>query len=122
MAVNWDEHVNTRFYGEDGAYIENHEEVEFKSGRRIYYLKNSIPSKSFAVNLSLNDMKGERLDGKTEFEWFLYWYEYVAKSGTETFYLADLVTKAGTREYRLTDVPTWSGQAFKEVALTLEEA
>ena len=121
MAVAWNENVNTRFYGQDGTYIENTEEVEYKSGRRIYYLKNTLPAKSIAVNLMLNDKRGERVDGKTEFEWFLYWYEYVCKSGTESFYLTDLISAKGTREYRLTDVPTWEGQAFKEVSLTIEE-
>ena len=121
MAVAWNENVNTRFYGQDGTYIENTEEVEYKSGRRIYYLKNTLPAKSIAVNLTLNDKRGERVDGKTEFEWFLYWYEYVCKSGTESFYLTDLISAKGTREYRLTDVPTWEGQAFKEVSLTIEE-
>ena len=122
MAVNWDERVNARFYGQDGTYIENTEEVEFKSGRRIYYLKNSIPLKSIAVSLMLDDRKANRTDGRTEFEWFLYWYEYVCKSGAETFYLTDLISGQGTREYRLTDVPTWEGQGYKEVSLTLEEA
>lgn len=122
MAVEWDSHVNTRFFGEDGAYIENTEEVEFKSGRRIYYLKNTLPAKSFACSLLLKDKKGERVDGRTEFEWFLYWYEYVCKSGSETFYLPDLVARQSSREYRLTDVPTWEGQAYKEVSLTIEEA
>lgn len=122
MAVNWDSRVNSRFYGAEGSYAENFEEVEFKSGRRIFYLKNSLPAKSFAVSLSLSDRKEGSVGGKTEFEWFLYWYEYVAKSGTETFYLPDLVSGEGSREYRLTDVPTWTGQAVKEVSLALEEA
>ena len=121
MAIEWSENVNTRFYGQDGTYVENWEEVEYKSGRRIYYLKNTLPAKSIAVNLMLNDRKAERVDGKTEFEWFLYWYEYVCKSGTETFYLTDLISGNSTREYRLTEAPTWEGQAFKEVTLTLEE-
>ena len=121
MAIEWSENVNTRFYGQDGTYVENWEEVEYKSGRRVYYLKNTLPAKSIAVNLMLNDRKAERVDGKTEFEWFLYWYEYVCKSGTETFYLTDLISGNSTREYRLTEVPTWEGQAFKEVTLTIEE-
>lgn len=122
MAVDWDSHVNTRFYGQDGTYVENFEEVEYKSGRRTYYLKNSLPAKSIACSLMLSDKRGERVDGKTEFEWFLFWYERVCKSGTETFLLTDLITQDGEREYRLTDVPTWEGQAYKEVSLTLEEA
>lgn len=122
MAVEWDSRVNTRFYGQDSTYIENWEEVEYKSGRRIRYLKNSLPAKSFSLCLQLDDRKGRREDGKTEFERFLWWYEYVCKSGTETFYLIDLVTHEGTREYRLADVPSWEGQAFKEVSLTIEEA
>ena len=121
MAVNWCSYVNTKFYGQDGTYIENTEEVEYKSGRRIYHLKNSLPAKSIAVNIMLNDKRDEREDGRTEFEWFLYWYEYVCKSGTESFYLTDLISQQGTREYRLTEVPSWEGQAYKEVALTLEE-
>lgn len=121
MAKEWNKYVNTKFYGHDGGYKENTEEVEFKSGRVIQYLKNSVPKKTHAVNLRCNDCKNERVFGKTEFEWFLWWYEYVIKSGSEPFYLTDLTTGSGTKEYRLKDTPSWNGQKHKEISLSLEE-
>ncbi len=120
MAQEWDSHVNTRFYGQDGSYAENTEEVEFKSGRKIYYLKNSTPSKTHALSLTVDDR--EKVDGKTEFQWFLYWYENTIKSGTLSFYLTDIIAKEGTREYRITEPPTWEGLGAKEIELQLEEA
>lgn len=119
MAQAWNNHVNTRFYGQDGSYNDNREEVEFKSGRKVYYLKNSIPTKTHALNLTLND--STLIDGKTEFQWFLYWYENTIKSGTLTFYLYDIITHIDLKEYRFTDVPQWEGQSMKMVSISIEE-
>ena len=121
MAQNWDEHVNTNFYGQDGGYAENTEEIEFKSGRSISYLKNSVPRKTHSVNLSLSDRDSEKTDELTEFGYFLNWYENTIKSGTLSFYLPDIATRLGTKEYRLTEPPSWTGQGVKEVSLSLEE-
>lgn len=125
MAQNWNKYVNSNFYGLDGSYLDNTEIVEFKSGRVIKYLKNSTPKKQFALNLSLDDktliLDSETSLSKTEFEWFLYWYENTVKSGTLSFYLDDIVTNQGVKEYLLSDVPTWIGQRQKEVTITIEE-
>lgn len=115
------------FYGLDGSYTENTEEVSFKSGRTIQYLKNSTPKKQYSLNLWLNDTKAitdsTLGQSRTEFGWFLYWYENTVKSGTETFYLENIVTRDDTfNEYRLIDIPSWNGQANKEVTITIEEA
>lgn len=127
MAQSWNLHVNMNFYGLDGSYTENTEEVSFKSGRTIQYLKNSTPKKQYSLNLWLNDTKAitdsTLGQSKTEFGWFLYWYENTVKSGTETFYLENIVTRDDTfNEYRLIDIPSWNGQANKEVTITIEEA
>lgn len=122
MAEQWSKHVNTRFYGQDGGYAENTEKVEFKSGRTVEYLKNSVPRKTHAVSLCLSDMAAEKTDGRTEFGHFLDWYENVIMSGTVPFYLTDIATGSGERLYRLTEPPSWTGQGYKEVSLTLEEA
>lgn len=128
MAQNWNLHVNKNFYGLDGSYTENTEEVSFKSGRTIQYLKNSTPKKQFSLNLWLNDTKSISDSSlglkKTEFGWFLYWYENTVKSGTESFYLPDVSLRSSGNyvEYRLIDVPSWNGQADKEVTITIEEA
>lgn len=121
MAQNWSAYVNTRFYGQDGGYLDNTEKVEFKSGRTILYLKNSTPKKEHSVNLRCKDKKSEKTDGKTEFEWFLHWYENTIKSGTIPFYLTDIVTGSGMKLYRLKEKPNWNGQKYKEISLTLEE-
>lgn len=121
MAENWDSHVNTKFYGQDGGYNDNTETVEFKSGRTIKYLKNTLPKKTHAVNLRCRDKGTAKTDGRTEFEWFLYWYEYTIKSGTIPFYLTDIITGNGTKQYMLKETPSWNGQKYKEISLTLEE-
>lgn len=120
MAQNWSTYVNTDFYGQDGGYKENTEKVEFKSGRTIEYLKNSRPKKTHALNLRCKDKGTDKEGGKTEFEWFLYWYENTAKSGTVPIYLKDIITGTGTKQY-LVHVEGWSGQRFKEINLQLEE-
>jgi hypothetical protein len=120
MAQNWNSNVNTDFYGQDGSYNDNTEKVEFKSGRTINYLKNSRPKKTHSLNLRCQDKGTAKVDGKTEFEWFLYWYENTAKSGTVPIYLTDIITGNGTKQY-LIKVESWSGQRFKEINLQLEE-
>lgn len=120
MAINWNSHVNTKFFGLDGNYLDNRLEVAFKSGRKVYYKLNSIPKKSFALKLSLDD--SATIDGRTEFEWFLFWLENVNCSGTVPFYLPDLYGSGQTRIYQFSDMPTWTGQKTKDVSFTLEEA
>ena len=120
MAINWNMHVNANFYGQDGSYKDNTEKVEFKSGREIEYLKNSLPRKTHSVNLSLNDTGTEKINGKTEFQHFLSWYENTAKSGTIPCNLKDIITGSGTKQYKV-KVTGWSGQKHKEVSLELTE-
>lgn len=120
MAAEWSALVNSDFYGADSGYKDNTEEVEFKSGRSIAYLKNSVPKKTHAVSLKCNDTGTQRVDGKTEFEHFLDWFENTVKSGAVPFYLADIVTHSGRRLYRI-KVTGWTGQRSKEVDIELEE-
>lgn len=120
MAQNWSSYVNTKFYGLDGEYKDNTEEVKFKGGRVIRYLINSHPKKVHQVSLRCKDKGTEKKDGKTEFEWLLYWYENIAKSGTEPIYLTDIVTGIGTKRYYI-KLKNWRGQRFKEVGLEIEE-
>ncbi len=120
MAQYWDSHVNTKFYGQDGGYKDNTEKVEFKSGREISYLKNSTPKKTHAVKLKCKDKGTPKIDGKTEFEWFLYWWENTARSGTVPIYLSDIVTGLGYKQYNV-QVDGWTGQKTKEISLKLEE-
>lgn len=117
----WNTHVNTKFYGQDGSYNDNTEKVEFKSGRTIRYLRNSVPKKTHALQLRVKDTGLSKVDGKTEFEWFLNWYEVTIKSGTLPFYLTDIVTGRGTKAYKLTETPSWRGQRYKEISINIEE-
>lgn len=121
MAAEWDKNVNKNFYGQDGNYKDNREAIEFKSGRTVYYQKSSAPKKTHAVNLQLADTGTKRIDGKTEFEHFLDWYEHTIKSGTIPFYLPDIITGKGEKLYQLKNTPSWKGQQYKEIALTFEE-
>lgn len=120
MAVSWDSHVNTDVYGQDGGYNDNRETVEFKSGRKILYRKNTRDTKTHALNLSVDD--STKVDGKTEFQWFLYWYENIIKSGTVPFSFTDVIMHTGTTDYYLSDTPTWKGQKTKEISMKFEEA
>lgn len=118
--AEWSEYVNADLYGQDGSYNDNTEEVEFKSGRKIEYLRNSVPKKTHALNLSCKDKGTPKINGKTEFEHFLYWYENTVKSGTIPFYLTDVITGSGRKLYTI-KVDGWTGQKNKEISLTLEE-
>lgn len=120
MAQEWDVHVNKRAYGEDGSYAENTERVEFKSGRAVFYRKNSAAKKTHALNFQFDDVV--KKEGRTEFQWFLFWYEMTIQCGALSFYFPDVTTGDGTREYFITEVPSWNGQAKKEVSLQFEEA
>ena len=120
MAIDWSVHVNTNFYGQDGSYKDNTEKVEFKSGREIEYLKNSVPRKTHTVNLRLKDTGTTKIDGKTEFQHFLSWYENKAKSGTVPCNLKDIITGDRTKQYKV-KVTGWNGLKHKEVSLKLTE-
>ncbi|MCM1218949.1 MAG: hypothetical protein NC548_31085 [Lachnospiraceae bacterium] len=119
MAQNWSAHCNTDAYGQDGGFEENREELEFKSGRKIFYNKNSKPKMTHALNFRFDDKA--KIGGKTEFEWFLYWYEVTMRGGSESFYFDDIITHMGKREYLLANPPTWTGQRTKEVSVTFTE-
>lgn len=120
MAANWSAYVNADFYGQDGNYKDNVEKVEFKSGREIEYLKNSRPKKTHALMLKCKDKGTAKIDGKTEFEWFLDWFENTAKSGTVPFYMTDIITGSGKKLYKIA-LGGWNGQRNKEISLTLTE-
>ncbi len=117
--VSWNSNVNTNFYGLDANYQENRDEVAFKSGRKIYYLRNTLPKKTFALGLALDDIT--EVSGKTEFQWFIYWLEYTNRSGTVPFYLEDVMGSGDTKTYQFAEMPTWTGQGVKKISLTLEE-
>lgn len=116
--AQWPNNVNNDFYGLDGTPEDNREQVKYKSGRTIYYKKNSLQKISHAVLLRLND--SVKTDGETEFERFLSWYETTAGSGTVPVTLTDIEAKTGTKDYYVT-ITSWNGQRYKELSLTLEE-
>lgn len=119
VIAEWCSYVNSNFYGADSSIIDNREIIEFASGRKIYYRKDSGEKKSFSVKLKLND--SVKTDGKTEFEWFLYWHKNTLKDGTVPVKLTDFITHSGTTNYIMTGNPTWSGLKNKEVSFILEE-
>ena len=117
MAVNWNPYVNKKFYSHNGQYEENFEKVSFKSGREVFYKKNTLPRKEHSVKLWCDDKT--LINGKTEFEWFLDWYENELESGTETVILDCF--EGYQKEYRLDAAPSWRGQAKKEISLHFKE-
>jgi hypothetical protein len=115
----WDNTINSKFYGQDATPEENRQQVKYKSGRVIYYKLNSAQKTTHAVLLRLNDSKKDG-NGKTEFERFLEWNETTNGSGTVPIELTDIIKKTGTKNYYV-HLGNWSGQRYKEIALTLEE-
>ena len=79
-----------------------------------------MPKKTYTVNLSLKDTGTTKINGKTEFQHFLYWYENIAKSGTVPCNLKDIITKSDTKQYKV-KVKGWNGQRHKEISLELTE-
>lgn len=116
MAINWSESVNTKTYGLDTGYGENTEVIEMKSGKKRVYLKNSSPKKTHAFMLKMSD-RGEN----SEYKHFLNWFETIAQSGTESFLFPDLITHTGLKEYQFSESPTATGQAEKEVTISVRE-
>jgi len=120
---SWATGVNNKAYGQSSQFVDNKETVELKSGRKIYYLKNSAARKTHSVVMRFDD-DAIVSDSKTEFELFIYWWETEIKSGTEPFYFPDITLKDGTtnRAYYMSDNPAYAGQKTKEVKFTLEDA
>lgn len=116
MAISWPSGVNTAAYGMDTGYEDNTEVIEMKSGRRVVYMKNSIPRKTFTFSLRMVD------DGaSSEYRQFLSWYENTAKSGAENFLFPNLITHSGTKEYQFNGTPTARGQLYKTVTISCIE-
>lgn len=120
MAQEWDIHCNKKAYGQDGGYKDNREEVEFMGGRTISYGKNSKAIKTHALNFTFDDTK--LIDGKTEFQWFLFWCEVTLRNINESFYFINIITRKGQRTYKIKEWPTWTGQGKKEVSCVFVEA
>lgn len=111
---SWSKNVNTDFYALSEGVTENVNTVEFESGVKRTYLKNSVAKKTFSFSLMLWTKEEERA--------FWSWYDDTILSGTLTFGLPDFITGTGTTEYRLTEKPSVSGQYPKELSLSVEEA
>lgn len=120
--IEWPQGVNQDAYGAEDGYIDNREEVKYKSGRRVYYLKNSVPSKAHSILLKFDDKK--IVSGSlTEWGVFKHWFENTIKSGTLPFWFRDLSNKGvGKRLYYMTDFSGGKGQKTKEVSFVFEEA
>ena len=111
---NWSSDVNKNFYGLTTTTIENINTIEFESGVKRTYLKNTTPKKKYSVSLDLWTKEEEVA--------FWSWYNDTILSGSLTFGLTDFTTQNGTTEYRLTSVPNVSGQYPKTLTLQIEEA
>ena len=115
----WPENVNSKFYGLDAAAVENREATKYKSGRVIYHKINSAQKVNHTVLLRLNDAIKDG-NGKNEYTRFVERNETTNVSGSVPITLTDIEKKTGTKNYYVL-VGNWSGQAFKEITLTLEE-
>ena len=114
--VAWPDGVNQKAYGMSIDYEDNKVEIEFDSGKKRTYLKNSSPKKEFSFNLKFDDS-----GANSEFKKFLSWYDNVLLSGTQSFAFPNLITHEGTSEYKMTDTPSARGQKYKEVSFSVIE-
>lgn len=111
---NWPSGVNRNFWGLSTSVKDNLQTVEFESGAKRTYLKNSQAKKTFSFSLSLWTKEEEAS--------FWSWYDNTILSGSLTFGLADFLTGSGTTEYRMAGRPSVSGQYPKTLKLSVEEA
>lgn len=109
----WPDKVNTDFWALETSVNENTQSVEFESGIKRTYLKNSVAKKTYTFSLALNN--------KTEELAFWNWYDNTILSGSLSFSLYDFLTQSEITEYRLTSKPSVSGQYPKTLNLTVEE-
>ena len=102
MIVNWNPLVNSKFsiegdFGLQDGYIE---ELEFESGKKRTWLKNSyIPRVFPALNLLLTHKR--ILNEKTEFEEFESWHEKDLRYGSFPF----VVERIGFKKSFTTKTP-----------------
>ncbi len=116
MAVSWPAGVNTKAYGMDTGFEENTEVIEMKSGRRVAYLRNSSPRRTFTFSIRMNDV-----GAGSEYKTFLSWYANTAMSGAVTFLFPNLITHTGNGEYMFNGTPSARGQRYKEVTISCIE-
>lgn len=116
MAASWPTAVNTKAYGMDTGYEDNTQVIEMKSGRRVVYLRNSTPRRTFTFSLRMEDV-----GASSEYKQFLSWYANTAMSGAVPFTFPNLITHTGTREYLFNGTPSARGQKYKEVTISCIE-
>lgn len=122
MVVSWPARVNKNVYGAEHGWTENREEIQFKSGRRVYWLKNSEARKTFTVKMKFDD-SAIVSGGKTEWELFCEWWETTLACGANAFEFVDIAKKGtGVKNYYITSKPEGTGLKTKEASFTLEEA
>ena len=87
--INWNPLVNQELsldgdYGHEDGYVET---LEFDSGKKRTYLKNSfVPTEYPSLSLLLNNTI-PTASGKTEFEEFRQWHDISLRYGILPFYL-----------------------------------
>ena len=115
--VQWPSGVNKRAYNATDSALDNTVTLEFESGRKRTYQKNTRALKTFSFKImTLNNNTAN-----CEYARFWDWWENMLKSGANAFYFTNLLTKEGERAYRMTEPPSAEGQRHKEITITVEE-
>lgn len=121
--ISWPGSLNTKVYGMESGWVDNREKLEYKSGRSVYYLKNSTPRKRHPIMMKFDDSKPLPGSSLTEWKYFQNWFENTIKSGALPFLFPDLSNKGtGTRLYYMDEIGDGKGQREKKISFTLEEA
>ncbi len=116
--IKWAENVNTKAYGLEINTNTNYTEVSFESGTKRRFLNDTRAHKKYSFKLCFDDSPDS---SDTEYKRFLNWYENVDYSGAFSFEFIDFDNIKNTKEYFFIDAPSVSGQAIKEVSLSVEE-
>ncbi len=116
-AVSWPDNVNMKAYNATETALDNTTALEFESGKKRVYQKNSRTRAAFSFCITcLNNNTAS-----CEYARFWDWYKNTLKGGANSFYFTDLLTKDGLTEYRMTSTPSASGQRYKEITIEVEE-
>lgn len=108
--VNFPTNVNKKFYEKEEELLDNSSTIEYSSGRKTTFLKNSRFLQKTSVKLSLQN--------PTEYNSFLTWYKDILGGLSGVFVCAEL----GNSYYRFSENPTFENkQKYTIVSMKIEE-
>lgn len=115
MAVQWPEDVNKKFYGLTTGADENYVEVQFESGRKRRFKKNSTVPCTHSFSFLLKN--------KAEEKAFWRWYKEDLQGGAVEFEIPSILDPSENQCYMLASPPSVDKSQYpKEATLEVYEA